>query len=191
MQRFGTAAVPTHAIGLALLKSDWHRAVSLILRVRPGEHPDVVAARNAWLIDGNLDKALELMPRRVVAERCILESYKKQNGETRNAMGALSTVRPPRCVNGMTHIMLMYYLQIPKNLRLMYVHAYQSYVWNAIVSERIRMHGAEKPAIGDLVFEKSDDPDATEENVDDEAEGEEKDGNEESGKSANSQFRTA
>ena len=96
MQRFGTAAVPTHAIGLALLKSDWHRAVSLILRVRPGEHPEVVAARNAWLIDGDLDKALQLMPRRVVAERCILESYKKQNGETRNAMGALSTVRSSR-----------------------------------------------------------------------------------------------
>jgi tRNA pseudouridine13 synthase len=28
----------------------------------------------------------------VVAERCILESYKKQHGETRNALGALSTV---------------------------------------------------------------------------------------------------
>jgi tRNA pseudouridine13 synthase len=27
-----------------------------------------------------------------VAERCILESYKKQHGETRNALGALSTV---------------------------------------------------------------------------------------------------
>ena len=43
--------------------------------------------------DGDLDKALELMPRRVVAERCILESYKKQGGDTRNAMGALSTVK--------------------------------------------------------------------------------------------------
>ena len=97
MQRFGTATIPTHSIGLALLKSDWHNAVSLILRKRPGEHPEVVAAREAWLIDGDLDKALELMPRRVVAERCILESFKKQKGDTRNAMGALSTVGFPLC----------------------------------------------------------------------------------------------
>lgn len=94
MQRFGTAYIPTHSIGLALLQSDWHRAISLILQPRHGEHPDVASARKAWLEDGDLDRALELMPRRVVAERCILESYKKQKGETRNAMGALSTVIP-------------------------------------------------------------------------------------------------
>lgn len=92
MQRFGTASVPTHAIGLALLKSEWQKAISLILRKRHGEHPDVVAARDAWLVDGDLDRALDLMPKRVIAERCILESFKKQGGDTRNAMGALSTV---------------------------------------------------------------------------------------------------
>lgn len=45
---------------------------------------------------------------------------------------------------------------IPRNLRTMYVHAYQSYVWNLIVSERIKMSATE-PFVGDLVIEKSDD----------------------------------
>jgi tRNA pseudouridine13 synthase len=91
MQRFGTASVPTHSIGLALLKSEWQKAVDMILQKRHGEHPEVEAARDAWLVEGDLEKALSLFPRRVVAERCILESFKKQKGDTRNVMGALST----------------------------------------------------------------------------------------------------
>ena len=92
MQRFGTASIPTHSIGLALLRSNWTGAVSLILRPRPGEYPEADAARRAWLEERDLEKALLLMPRRVVAERCILESYKKQGGDDRNALGAISTV---------------------------------------------------------------------------------------------------
>lgn len=50
----------------------------------------------------------------------------------------------------------------------MYVHAYQSYVWNAIVSERIRLYGAEKPVAGDLVFDTDDDGEVVAESLEDE-----------------------
>ena len=42
-------------------------------------------------------------------------------------------------------------VQIPRNMRLMYVHAYQSYVWNSVVSRRFREFG---PVLqpGDLAF---------------------------------------
>jgi tRNA pseudouridine13 synthase len=95
MQRFGTSSIPTHAIGLALLQSDWKRAISLILRPRPGESPDAEAARRAWLEDHDLERALELMPRRAVAERCVLESFKKNFSTDTDLQGALGAVRGP------------------------------------------------------------------------------------------------
>lgn len=68
MQRFGTAPVPTHAIGLALLRSDWKLAAHLILRERDGEGEDIAHARQVWQ-EGKAKEALRLMPRRAVAER--------------------------------------------------------------------------------------------------------------------------
>lgn len=70
----------------------------------------------------------------------------------------------------------------------MYIHAYQSYVWNAIVSERVKMHGADKPVVGDLVFEKAVEEDKME--VDEKAEDEDEDA-EQGGQAFNHPFPEA
>lgn len=41
---------------------------------------------------------------------------------------------------------------IARNTRTIFIHAYQSFVWNRAVSERIRRHGTQV-LIGDLVIE--------------------------------------
>ena len=43
-------------------------------------------------------------------------------------------------------------MRIPHGLRTMYVHAYQSYLWNAATSERCQKHGTKNVVQGDLVL---------------------------------------
>lgn len=129
MQRFGTSVVPTHYIGWLLLKMDWEGACSSILRVQPNEDEECVRGRKAWLDDNNANAALKILPRKMVAERSIIDHLKKQPKDFLGALG-----------------------KIPRNLRTMYVHAYQSYIWNAAVSKRIKDFGLNVVA-GDLVME--------------------------------------
>ena len=45
--------------------------------------------------------------------------------------------------------------RLPRTLQLMYIHAYQSYLWNRMVSFRLKTLGM-KPAVGDLVLCRDD-----------------------------------
>ena len=95
MQRFGTSTVPTHVTGLHILRSNWSEAINSLLSLREGEHPDCLRARLLWLEDGDYEKALEVMPRRSIAERCIWESWKRKGGVT-DKLGALGNVSSAR-----------------------------------------------------------------------------------------------
>ncbi|KAJ9081501.1 multisubstrate pseudouridine synthase 7, variant 2 [Entomophthora muscae] len=127
MQRFGTSSVPTHFIGLELLKSNWENAVSLILDPRDGDDKEIHEARCLWRDTRDPKACLEKFPSFLVAERAVLGSLCK---DPRNFLEAIK--------------------RIPRTLRLMYVHAYQSYVWNKAVSARIATFGP-RPIRGDLI----------------------------------------
>ncbi|SCU95935.1 LAMI_0F04478g1_1 [Lachancea mirantina] len=138
MQRFGTFSVSTHEIGRELLSENWKKACDLILAEQENVLPISKEARKVWAETGNAKDALHKMPRQCVAENAILNSLIEQNVEEPNERNFFA------CIN-----------KIPRNLRTMYVHAYQSYVWNVVASKRIELFGL-KAVAGDLVIDEED-----------------------------------
>ncbi|XP_017293310.1 pseudouridylate synthase 7 homolog isoform X3 [Kryptolebias marmoratus] len=130
MQRFGTTAVSTQQVGRAILKNDWKEVVDLILKPRPGAEKEfLVRCREEWAKTQDPEAALKKLPNKRCVEGQLLRGlsmYGKKNIVT--AFGL-----------------------IPRNNRLMYIHSYQSVVWNTMVSRRIEAFGL-KAVEGDLVL---------------------------------------
>lgn len=134
LQRFGTGSVPTHLIGATLLRGEWKTAVSLILDPREGERDVIRMAREYYKESNDIEGTLRQLPRHLVAERAVLQCLKKCPGDYLQAMKA-----------------------IPRTLRMMYVHGYQSYLWNHAATERVQKYGFDQVVLGDLVYCKGDD----------------------------------
>ncbi|XP_030886743.1 pseudouridylate synthase 7 homolog [Leptonychotes weddellii] len=94
------------------------------------------------------------------AEKGYLVKCREEWAKTKDPAAALRKLPVKRCVEGqllrglskygMKNIVSAFGI-IPRNNRLMYIHSYQSYVWNNMVSKRIEEYGL-KPVPGDLVL---------------------------------------
>ncbi|EFN89955.1 Pseudouridylate synthase 7-like protein [Harpegnathos saltator] len=133
LQRFGSiAAIPTHDIGKRLLQGKWHEAIELILKPREREQDKELAeARQIYAETKDAHAAYARIKRVDKIEARLLKGL--QISGNNNLVGALDFV--------------------PRNIRLMYIHAYQSFVWNHIVSRRIKQFGT-NVIVGDLVYDK-------------------------------------
>ncbi|XP_046526018.1 pseudouridylate synthase 7 homolog isoform X1 [Equus quagga] len=130
MQRFGTTAVPTYQVGRAILQNSWAEVMDLILKPRSGaEKGYLVKCREEWARTRDPAAALRKLPVRRCVEGQLLRGLSKYG--MKNMVSAFGI--------------------IPRNNRLMYIHSYQSYVWNNMVSKRIEEYGL-KPVPGDLVL---------------------------------------
>ncbi|CAR28578.1 hypothetical protein ZYGR_0S02120 [Zygosaccharomyces rouxii] len=141
MQRFGTFSISTHVVGKELLLNNWQGAAELILSDQDSVLPTSKEARKIWSESKDANSAMKKMPRQCVAENAILSYLSTQKKEEDGQYSANAYY---------TAIM-----KIPRNLRTMYVHAYQSFVWNTIASKRIEMYGLNVME-GDLVISEND-----------------------------------
>lgn len=153
IQRFGSVRPITHLIGKDLIRGDFEGAVMrYIANPMEDEDSDANAARRALQESRDFERALGEFPKKLTFERTMI-SYLRDKPD--DYLGALRT--------------------LPKNLLMMFVHAYQSYLFNKTLSERIRAGmSISQPEVGDLVLplSKSNVPDhdtpipVTEDNLD-------------------------
>jgi tRNA pseudouridine13 synthase len=115
-QRFGTTRPITHYVGKAILRGDFEEAAMLFLaKPSPDEHPASRKARSELQTSHDFKAALENFPKQLRYERSML-NYLNNN---------------PSDFTGAFHV-------LPLKLQALFVQAYQSYLFNRFLSERVK-----------------------------------------------------
>lgn len=131
IQRFGASRPNTHLIGKAIIKEDFEKAVMIYCSsTSEYENEELRRARKFLQETKDFKEALKIFPLTLSFERALLHSLATDENDYVKALK-----------------------QFPKNLLMMLVHAYQSYLFNRILSERIRRKlPLNECLIGDIVL---------------------------------------
>lgn len=140
VQRFGEIRPVTHLVGEAIIRGDLERAVFTYLAMPfPDEPEETRAAREELWETGDVRAALRRYPRHLTYELAMLNHLVSTPGDHAGALSVL-----------------------PENLRRMFVHAYQSYLFNRMLSMRLRSCLSFEPVEGDIVcFSRDGMPDVS------------------------------
>ncbi|XP_061217172.1 pseudouridylate synthase PUS7L [Neopsephotus bourkii] len=135
-QRFGQGQnVQTDQIGLALLNEKMVKAVKLFFTPEDTDDP-VNNAKRYFLQTEDAKGALVMLPEFKVREKMLLRALHRYG------------VNHEGCTKG--------WLNIPHSMRIFYVHAYCSKIWNEAASYRLKIYGS-KVVEGDLVVSEEND----------------------------------
>ncbi len=131
VQRFGSVRPVTHQVGRQIVRGEFRKAVeTYVANPIEGEDAESFEVRSALAESGDVKEALHNYPRAYTFEKAILSHLAVHPDD---AVGALQV--------------------LPLNLLIMFVHAYQSFLYNLILSERMRRGlPIHEPIEGDLVL---------------------------------------
>lgn len=133
-QRFGKTRPITHLVGEKIVQGEYELALKTYLtKTFNGEKKEIRETRETlaenWGDKGAYKVALKNFPNYLRYERSMLHHLIKKPNDS---VGALR--------------------KLPKNLLMLFIHAYQSYLFNKVVNERIeRGFSLGKPLMGDVV----------------------------------------
>lgn len=114
-QRFGSTRKNTHLVGEKILRGDIPSAVMDYLTNGEGEENEEARLARRELAETNdFRSALKLFPRHLRMERMMIAHLAENNGDFKGALKKL-----------------------PRNILLLFIHAFQSYLFNEILSQRV------------------------------------------------------